>query len=244
MKLILNGIRLPQLAIFALAWVWSPAQGALLSGTDKRVTVSGQCVLETTPDRGAIQFTAEVLHPDAKIAIQKATELHEKLRDELKRTKIKNLELSTSEYSVQERKEWENQKNVSKGFAARLGLRASTSEIAALGEMLTIAARVGIKETSGLSLYLSDSKGLEEKKKCLDLAAKNAKEKADTLAKSLGAKVGPALQIIERSNGATTPPGPLFEGAMMKSAAADTAPTIEGRKLTVSQDIEVTFSLE
>lgn len=210
---------------------------------DKRVTVSGQCVLEAAPDRGSVTFVVEHVNADPKVAIQKTTELHEKLRDELKRSRVKNLELSTTEYQVAERKEWENNKNVSKGYFARLGLRAVTPEINNLGELIAIAARVGVKETSDLSTFLSDQKTLDEKKKCLEVAAKNAREKADTLARSLNAKVGSVLQIIERDgNSINPPPRPMMEGAMMNAKMS--APTIEGRKQSLSQEVEVTFSLE
>lgn len=241
MKLTLCLVFLTQLII--------PTQtfAAVFDKGDKRVTVSGQCVLETTPDRGSIQFTADALNSDPKVAIQKATDLYEKMREEFKRSKVKNLELSTSEYSVNERREWENNKSVSKGFAARMGLKATTTDIAGLGDLIAIAARVGVKESSGLSTYLSEQKSLDEKKKCLETAARNAREKAESLAKSLGAKVGPVLLINERGGSVSggEPPRPFLErGAMMKSMAADAGPTVEGQKITINQDVEITFALE
>ncbi|MBS1957981.1 MAG: SIMPL domain-containing protein [Bdellovibrionales bacterium] len=215
---------------------------------DKRVTVSGQCVLETTPDRGSVTFIVETLNADPKIAIQKTTELHEKLRNELKRSKVKDLELSTTEYTVAERKEWENNKNVSKGFFARLGVRATTPEIGNLGDLIAIAARLGVKETTGLSTYLSDQKSLDEKKRCLETAAKNAREKAEALAKSLNTKVGRVLAINERGGGnVSEPPMPMRMESMSMKSMADSnmaPPTISGQKLTISQDVEVSFSLE
>lgn len=208
---------------------------------DKKVTVTGQCSVETSPDRGSITFVVTHLDWDVKVAISKSTALYEKLKDELKRTRTKNLELASSEYTVQERKEWSNNKNVSKGFEARLGLRATTTEISALGEFIAVAAKLGVKETHSLSTFLSEGKMLEEKKKCLDIAAKNAREKAETLVKSLNAKLGKVLQITE--SGATPPsPMPILERSMMKTA--DAGPGIEGQKQLINQTVDVTFAIE
>ena len=210
---------------------------------DKKVTVNGQCFVETTPDRGSITFVITHLDWDAKVAISKSTALYEKLRDELKRSRAKNLELSSSEYTVQERKEWVNNKNISKGFEARFGLKATTSEVAGLGELIAIAARIGVKETHSLNTYLSEGKLLEEKKKCLDIAAKNAREKAETLVKSLGAKLGRVLQITESGAMPPPPPMPMMERGMMKTSEA-MAPSIEGQTQMINQTVDVSFAIE
>ncbi len=220
------------------------SQTVLAAEFDKKVTVSGQCTLETTPDRGSVTFVSSHLEPLAKTAIFKSTELYEKLRTELKKSSVKNLELASTEYSVQERKEWENNKSVSKGFEARLGLKAITTDIAALGDLMAIAAKVGVKETHSLQIFLSESKALEEKKKCLDIAAKNAKEKAETLVKSLGAKLGRVLLIVEGGTSPQTMPGPVFEKAMLRSSSGGDAPIVEAQKQIISLNVDVTFEIE
>jgi uncharacterized protein YggE len=214
---------------------------------DKKITVSGECTMEVEPDRGAVVLTAENQSPDAKTAIKKATELHERARSELKRSKLKGLEFSTAEYTVHEQLQWENNRQVSKGFLCRIGLRVVTPEIPALGEILSIAGDAGIRNTQGLQTYLSEQKQLDEKKKCLEGAAKNAREKAEHLAKSLGTKLGPVLQILERGGGGLPGPVPVMS-KMMGMAEADmarsAAPTIEGQKQNLHLEVEVSFSLE
>ena len=108
---------------------------------DRKVTVTGQCDIETSPDRGAVTFVITHLDWDAKVAIAKSTALYEKLKTELKRTRAKDLELASTEYTVLDRKEWQNNKNVSKGIEARFGLRATTSDISALGDLIAAAAK-------------------------------------------------------------------------------------------------------
>jgi uncharacterized protein YggE len=232
------------LVLLACASTLSNAHAA---DSDKKVTVSGQCTAEVSPDRGSIVFVIENTEKDVKQAISKTTDLHEKLRAEFKRLTIKDLELSTSEYSVYEKKEWEKDKSVSKGFSARLGVKATTPEIAKMGELIAIAARLGVKETNALSTYLSPQKLLDEKKKCLDGAAKDAREKAEALTKSLNARLGRVLQINERGSISSSPMQPMYEArALHKSMAADAgaAPSIEGQKQTLTQEVDVSFAIE
>ena len=213
---------------------------------DRKVSVAGECTLEVEPDRGSVTVVAEHTAPDAKSAIKKATEQHEKLRSELKRSKLKGLELSTSEYTVQEQFQWENNKQVSKGFTCRIGLKVVTPEIPALGEVLSLASDAGIRNTQGLHTYLSDQKMLDEKKKCLESAAKNAREKAEQLVKALGGKLGPVIQIQER--GAAMPgPMPIVAEAMAfadKGMARSASPTIEGARQNLRLEVDVSFSIE
>ncbi len=219
---------------------------ASVEASERKVTVSGECNLEVEPDRGSLNLVAEHTAPDAKTAIKKATELHEALRAELKKSKLKGLELSSSEYTVQEVTAWENNKSVSKGYLCRIGLKVVTPEIPAIGEILAIAGEVGIRDTHGLQNYLSEAKSLDEKKKCLESAAKNAKEKAEHLVHSLNAKLGSVIQIQERGSVAPQPMPMALEGVAMmdKSMSRRATPTIEAAKQNLHQEIDVTFSIE
>ena len=220
---------------------------SVLAEEPKRVTVIGQCTAEVAPDRGSINFVSEKLSTDSAKAIEEATQLNEKLRDALKNTGAKDLELVSSEYSVQERKEWEKDKNVSKGFAARLGLKAITSDIPVLSKLISVAAELGVTETSGLTTYVSEPKWLSERKACLNAAAKNAEEKARTLIETLHAKLGRVSQITERPANIGQAPAPMYmERAMMKAQVADapTRPTVEAQKQTLMQEVEVSFLIE
>jgi uncharacterized protein YggE len=211
--------------------------------TERTVTVSGECALEVEADRGSVVLVADYQDKDAKIAIRKATELHEKVKSDLKKSKVKNLELSSVEYSVQEITAWEDNKSVSKGFQCRIGIKAVTSDISGLGEILAIAAEDGIRTTSSLQTYLSDSKTLEEKKKCLGIAVKNAREKAEFMVKSLNAKLGSVQTILERT-GQEPRPGPIPKGFAMRAAEAAPDASIEAGKQSVHHEVDVTFAVE
>jgi uncharacterized protein YggE len=216
-------------------------------GAERLVATSGQCTTEVSPDRASIVFTVEKVEKTAKAAIEKATETYEKLRTELKKTQAKDLELSTDEYTVGEKIDYQRNKNVKLGFAARLGIKASTSNIADISEFIKVAANLGINETGQLVSYLSDAKERVEKKKCLEAATANAKDKATILAQSLGMKVGRPISINERGTSISAPREMMMTRfAAPQAASSDMAkgPTVDARKQTISQEVEVNFSME
>ncbi len=208
------------------------------------VSVSGSCIRNAIPDRGAITVTAESRDADGKRAQAMATKLYEAVRSKTAALKLPDSELSTSEFTSEEAKEWVKDRMVSRGFHTRIGLRVETSDTSRLGEVMDLASREGIKQISGMQLFVSSKKLLDEKMACLKDAAEQSRAKADTLAKSLGAKVGEVTSIQESSSGYNPPPMPMFGAAMaMDESRAAPAPKIEAGKVEVSITVNATFSL-
>lgn len=214
-----------------------------LANTERTVSVSGMCTRQVTPDRGSITLTAEFTDHDLRDATKKATDLYGRVRDQVKRLNLPDLELQTSEYNVQEAREWEKNKMVSKGFRARMGLRVSSSAIDRLGEVISIASRQSVQDVGALTTYLSDEKTKHEQFACLQTAAENARAKADRLAASLKASVGDVVKITEEVYNPS--PSPIRPMMALKATAADAgAPQVEAQKQEVSANVQVVFGLK
>jgi len=197
---------------------------AVSAETDRVVSVSGQCSMNVVPDRGSLTATIDNLHKEVKPATHKTAELYNQFKKEVEALGLKGLELKTTEYQVFEQKDWENNKQVSKGYRARMGLNVSTDEIARLGDIMSVAAKIGITEVSSLNTYTSETKLKSLEAQCLKDAASDARKKADTLAGALGAKV---KEVITISTADISVPAPRpFEGrGMMKTMALESTPT-------------------
>lgn len=225
--------------------------GILLSGAAhaesevRKVTVSGKCVRTVTPDRGAIIVTADYRDDDLKVASKRATEAYERTREAVKRLNLKDLELRSVEYTMGEVREWEKDRQVFKGYRARLGLRVATSQVDKLGEVIAIATREGLKDVGSLQAFLSEAQELQEQVSCLQEAAQNARTKAEKLAATLGARVGEALLVAE-SGGFQAPPQRMMimEAAPSVGSGAPRAPSIEAGQQTLSLTVEVAFALK
>jgi len=219
------------------------------SASDSRpvrtVSVSGSCTRSIVPDRGSIRVTAEAQDKELRSATRDAAKQYEAVRDAVKRLNLADAELTTTEYSVNEIREWEKDRQVSKGFRARMGLEVATSDIQKLGEVIAIASREGIRDVGALVSFVSRAKMRDEQAACLQAAARDAQSRAEKLAEALGAKLGEAIQIVEGGGGETEPrPRPMMMARAMSVPDAEPAPGVESGKREITVTVSATFGLK
>lgn len=209
------------------------------------VNVTGKCQIKVVPDQGSLAFTAEALEKDQQKSVSKVTSQIKDLTDKVKELKLKGMILETSNYNVHQQRDWENNKMVDKGYRASVTLTVTSNEISRMGEAMALASKVGITNVGNLRSFLSLEKEQAEYLKCLDIAADDAKNKADQLAKKLKAKVGDVLEIYERPQ--MSAPTPVYERTMMAMKGASDAMSsvpVEAGEQVFSTQIEVKFSLK
>lgn len=224
-----------------------PARGA---ARGREVTTFGSCVREVQTDRGAIVLTADFVDPDLATAVRKATEAYDHTLAAIQKLGLAGLETRTVEYTVNEDKEWQGNKAVSKGYRARIGLRVSTSDIPKLGAVVGIATREKVRDVSGLTTFLSDEKLRHEQELCLKKAGEQARNRARELASSVGATLGEVLSLTEN----TAPGAPPFQPMprIRASAFGDSklmndlreTPSVQSGEEKVRVRIEAVFALK
>ncbi len=209
---------------------------------DREVSVSGTCTRWVVPDRGAIVLTAEAQEMDLKTATARASRIYERTLEEVKKLALADFDLKTVEYSVQEVKEWEKNRSVSRGFKARMGMKVSTSNTQKLGDVISVAAREEVRDVGQLRMFLSDEKQRKEHFACLQVAAEHARAKAERLAIALNAKVSDVLQISEVSGGTETRSmSEAYDAPMLKTASGGATVDVGQQQLTVS--VQAIFGL-
>lgn len=211
----------------------------------RSVTVNGSCLRSVQPDRGSITVTAQYQDADLQKAAKRATESYEKLRQAVQKLGLKNAELNTSEYDLAEVREWEKERQVSKGFRARMGLTVTTSETSRLGEIILLAGRQGLREVSRLQTFLSPERQKIEREACLEEAVKNAKSKAEAIAKSASARIGKVLTVIEGGQNANEA-RPYYAAMAVnaKQMQQDEAPSVEASSVKILVDVSASFALD
>jgi uncharacterized protein len=218
------------LVLFASA---SPALAAdLLPHT---VTTAGECVRRVEPDRGELSLGVQIVKPTAKEANAQATKVYEKIRDLVKKSGLKDLELMTTGVSLSEEKEWRNNSMVNKGYRASASLSVSSSEVPRLGELIVNASELGANSIGGLTLFLSTAKSMRESRACLEEAVADSKSKAESLVKTSGRSLGRPLQIIEKADHAD----PVIGGGRFAKMSAGIAADAEQSMAVESKPIEI-----
>jgi uncharacterized protein YggE len=204
------------------------------------VQVQGKCEVNVIPDRGTITFTAENQSKNQEEAVKKTTAQINKLKEIIQELMLKDIELKNSLYSVTPIREYEKERYVDKGYRATLGLDVTTSDISRLGEAMMKASKVGIVNVGSLLTFLSLEKSQKEYLKCLDIAADDARQKANQLARKLNFKISEVIALNEVPN--IQAPMPNYGERMMKTSSASTQ--IEAGTHKYSTNIQVTFSIK
>lgn len=224
-------------------WILALVTTSVFADIDvPHIQVQGKCDMKVIPDRGSISFTSENQSKDQKEAVKKTTAQIEALKEAIKDLKLADIELKNSQYNVYPVREYEKDRVVEKGYRASLSLELTTSEISRIGEAMMKASKAGVVNVGQLTTFLSLEKSQKEYLKCLDVAAEDAKAKAQQLGKKLGFKVGDVIALNEVPE---TPRAPVPVGMMMKSMADESAaPQIETGTQNYSTNIQVTFSIK
>lgn len=227
-----------------MVWIAALLLSATAFAAPRLVSVQGKCEIKVTPDRGSIQLNTEKVAPSSAAALDEVTKKIDAAKASIQKMNLKDLELRTTHLQLNRHSEWENNKSVFKGFRAALGLEVTTSDIKQLGSVMAEAAKLGLTGTDSFNTFLSLEKSRKEYLKCLDIAAIDAKKKAEQLAKTLNNDIGEVESIIE-SPAVMHRPQPLMmmaEASMAKSMDA-AAPAIEVGDQTFQASVQVVYRL-
>lgn len=215
-----------------------------MPGLARHVSVTGKCEIKVTPDRGSVQLLTEKTAPTVKEAVDVVSKQIDAAKAAVQKMNLKDLELRTTQFQVNPHHNWENNKNVFKGYRATLGLEIVTSEIVKLGDVMAKASALGVNNTNNYRTFLSLEKSQAEYLKCLDIASTDGEKKAQRLAKNLKANLGEIESITEGQAQVDEPrPMVMMEAAMAKSVS-DAAPSIEVGNQTYSTTVRYVFKLK
>ncbi len=213
----------------------------------RSVSVNGTCRRELVPDKAMLTMTAVAVNArDLKSAVAEAVKNYESARAQIQKMKLKDADISTSEYNVQPMYDWNNGKQTLRGYQARVGLKLETSDIDRMGDVMAIAAESNMKDVGQWQLIVSPDKYKQAAKDCLADAVADARSNAERMASAVGAKLGGVLSIAQE--GAPMQPPVYMQRAMMKAeagmAADSMSPTIEAGKQDINIGINASFMLQ
>jgi uncharacterized protein YggE len=158
---------------------------------------------KVTQDRGAVTVSSTIVDKTPREAAEKVIKAHEKVKTEILALKLPNMEVDTANYSVNQECSYNSKsERTCTGYRATLGTRFETSDIPSLGEIISVASKIGAQDVSDLTTFVSPLKLKAEREGCLETATQNAKAKALRLAAGAGVTLGKLLSLSERGEGA------------------------------------------
>jgi uncharacterized protein YggE len=222
----------------------APAQDA--PAADRVVRVSGEGTVRAAPDRATVRFgivsraeTAEAARRQNAAAAKTAMNAVRKLGVAEEKMRMESLRL-------QPRREYDPQTQTreERGYEASRQVVVELDTLAQLPRLVTRVVQRGANRLEGIDYGLQDRTAARND--ALRQAAQSARDKAQLLAESLGAALGPVRQIDEQSFGYQSP-SPRVEMQLAKSAAEDAAPEPDAYaagEIEVNATVQVTFSLQ
>jgi uncharacterized protein len=210
------------------------------------VTVRGTAVVPATPDEVRLAVSVEATEKSPEKAQAECARRSDALDQVFDQLRIEASRRATQGLTVQEQREYEHNRWVSKGFTAtnRVLLRLDDPE--PIGQLLRDATGAAQARVEGPWWWVALDNPARTQA-CAE-AASEARRKAEAYATALGVELGPPVRVVEP--GLThrlevdSMPAPA---AMMRAGGAGGTPqpvvTVEAADLDVQAAVEVTFTL-
>ncbi|MCR4327745.1 MAG: SIMPL domain-containing protein [Nanoarchaeota archaeon] len=201
------------------------------------VTVQGTSTVKVIPDIVSVHFYIETEGETSSEASDANTKIYNKLVSSLLLEGFSMSEIGTENYQVYPNTYWEGQNMVTEGFIATRSIKVVMS--ATENNKLTSAVDAGIESGAGISFInfeLSQELQNENKAEALELASKDAKDKADAVARGFGKNVGRLVSVSVNDYGYY----PWV--AYSEDSGMGTASAVAGKIVPTEQDISATVS--
>ena len=206
--------------------------------TKEEHTLDTQGTSELTfdPDEAEVWAGISIVKDTAEEAQSEANKVVNAILDGLRYKGISEDDIETEGLSLREERTWtrdEGSKVI--GWRASQTLKVKTTDLTKVGEIVDVAVNNGANQINNINFGLSEEKEQEYKKQALSEAAKNAKEKAEILAESLGAKLG-KIKAVSESNF-------YYRPYMYDMAEKAGAQAVEEAAVVMPSDVKVTANV-
>ena len=211
----------------------------------RTVRVTGESSVSVAPDRATVRFGIVSEGETAEAARNQNAQAAKRAMNAVRNLDVPEKKMRMESLRLQPRREYnpETQKHEDKGYEATRQVVVELSDLEQLPRLVTRVVQQGANRVDGISYGLSDRSSVRNE--ALRKAARNAREKADLLATTLEATLGPVQQIDEQSFGFDQPT-PRVGLQLAKTARDEAAPEPDAYaagEIEVSATVQVTFVL-
>jgi uncharacterized protein YggE len=238
-------------AAFALALAVAGGAGAQTdvsprgaAARQRLITVTGTGEVRLKPDQLGMTLGIEERGQDIPTMRKAAAEKAQTAIRAIKALGVKDSEIQTSRLNL--RREWIQEPNKPPTkflWVLSNAVTVKTAQVDKAGELLDAVVKAGFNDVNGPYFSLSDPSAARTE--ALVAALRNAREKADALAKVGGVTIA-ALESVTEAGSVT--PQPLYGGemAMMRAAAADVGPAtpVEAGEVTISASLTAAYRIQ
>ncbi len=218
------------------------AQAAETSpGGGNTISVSGEGVVLVKPDVARLQIGVETTDPSLSKAEQDNASAMNSVISKLKEMGIKEEDIQTTSYDVNPTSQYDGKQEIPTGFRVTNVVAVKVKPVDKSGSIIDEVVKLGANRVFGISFSVDDPAALQAQAR--DKAVKDARTKAEQLAKAAGVSVGSAVSISESAG---IPFNPAYGMGAAPSAAQDAAapPPVQTGQLEVRVDVQVRYAIQ
>jgi uncharacterized protein YggE len=213
-----------------------PPQGA------RTIEVTGNGEAHVAPDVASLNLAIETHAATAQQSAGQNAALAQKVVDALN-TKLQGKgKVWTGGYSLypEYNEPRPNEKPLVTGYRAENSITVETGEIGMLGGLIDTAIDAGANRINFLNFTLRDES--HARSQAIALAAEDAQTQADSLAKSLGVKLGP---VVKATTETEARPMPVMRmGAMAMSSSMGAPTPVQPNEVAVPATVSITYQIQ
>lgn len=203
------------------------------------ITINGMGKVTATPDLARV--TLGVYSDGVTVAAvqQSNTSKMNAIIAAMKELGIKDADIQTSNYSLQPKIDWSNDRQRVIGYTLSQTVTLKVRDLANVGDVLDKATSLGANDVNGVQFTIDDPTSLQDEARIK--AINEAKKKAEALASATGLHIVKVVSFSESTPGV---PMPIMYDAREANLAPQAANTqIEAGSLDVNTNVSVTFEV-
>lgn len=220
------------------------------------VTVSGKGEIMAKPDIADFTFSVSEEGKTAKEAQDKATAKSNAAIDEVKAAGVEDKDIKTISYNLSPKYEYGQSicpmsssgsypcrqgKQVITGYILNQTIEVKVRKIDDASPLLTKITAKGVSNISGINFVLDDQDALLDQAKTK--AISDAKNKAKTLAKQLGVKLGRIISFSENNGGPIYYAKGYATDAMGAGTSQSIPPELPAGENTITSNVTITYEI-
>ena len=229
-------------AVYTLHGPGTATSGA--SQPDNTISVAGDSVVTAMPDQAEIYVRTETRGTTALEAQQENRVIADKVHAALLQKGVKESDIETTSYDLQEEWQWENDRNVLKGYNLINTVKVTTKDVAGAGSIVDTAVEAGANGVDRISFTLSKEARIRVNAQALEEASSSAQQKAQSIADALGLRLGKAVRVTESN--VNYQPFDFYPRAAMAMDKTEAIPptVVSPQNVDVTANVDVAYMIK
>lgn len=207
------------------------------------ITVNGEGKVLGIPDIATIDLGMTVEKKTVSEAQQENTKVMNSLVAKLKESGVAKEDIQTNGYSVYPSYDWNDGKQSLRGYTVSQNVHVKIRDLSKVGEIVGAAGSLGANQIGGISFTVDQPDAL--KAEARDKAIKDARVKADALAKAAGITLEKVVSFSEVQPGY---PGPIYyakDALGLGGATAEAvAPSVEAGSSEFVVNVSISYQIQ